>query len=461
MILFFVILAVIATLIVYSIIQASLVLFIGFGVAGGLILSSIYWELKTNFYIQSAFIFVNSIVQLILLVTIPDHYNGGALWIIYTILIFSWMRDWIVHFDAYHQAKYMKAYWRVATRGGGSGKVLDKSAYDEFLEGLDALQTIKYYLICTPYLIFNLLALMAYANDFPDVAFLPYVSPIIILICIVIFLINFKIKGIDPTEGALDTIKSFGDIFRVIGGWFKNLFSGLCDFFGSIVSFFIEARLRKPRSSYSSKAPKKKQPKVKQYTSSYTKPRRERTVHIRSYSSSHGDFSALNLILPIAFCAVCVIFLVLENSSLISGQVGSWSNGIFKFVFDESQWFVLTGMVWENCLMELNTDTLLNLITFIPLVILTLALLVVVVALELVLSIVYGILGVAVGVVVAILSFILAFIPGLLAAATVVVAVITFKKNNALANKIASSLLVCANIAVCVYYFVVLFSHQA
>ncbi len=445
MILFFLILTLVATFIVYALVEASLVLFIGLGFAGALILSAIYWNLKSNFYIQSVYIFLNSVVQLILLLTIKNPYNSGALWIIYTITIFWWMKDWIEHFAEYNYENYLKPYAKSYTKKHGS---LNQYKYSEYANAIDGWENLKFYLLAIPYVILNVFLLLAYNFD-STFRFVVFLSPISILICIAVFLITFKVKGIEPTEGRNDTTTSFADVFLAFGKPFKALGNGLISFFKLFTLPFKKSYRSGSRrsSSYSSR-------------SSKTRSRTKRSYSSRSYSYSSGDFSVIWLVIPLVSLALVVLFIFLERESILSSQVGNWGEWIFNFVFEESKWFALTKLVFNDCLMELNTDTFLNLLTIVPLGILCLALLVLAAVLEVALSAVYIVLGIAVAAIAAILSLILTFVPGVLALATIVVAVITFRKNCSLANKITTGVIVPMEVAACVYYFILLFSHR-
>jgi len=441
----------IATFIVYALVQAPLVLFIGLGFSAGLVLSAIYWNLRSNFYIQSVFIFINSIVQLILLLTIPNPYNSGALWIIYTLCIFWWMKDWILHFAEYNYENYFKPYQRSYAKKHGS---INQYKYSEHVNAINAWDDLKFYLIAVPYAVLNVFLLIAYNFD-PAFKFVVVLSPVSILICTAVFLIMFKVKGIEPVGGRDDKTTSFGDVFISFSKPFKALGRGFISFF-KIFALPFKRSYRssgrsKTRSSYSSYSS----------TSSKTKIRtkKQRSYISRSYSYS-GDFSVLSLVLTLVFFAFVLLFVFLERESIMSSQVGNWGEWIINFVFERSKWFAHTSMVFNDCLLELNTDTFINLLTIIPLGILCLALLAVTAVIETVLSALYALLGLAVAAIAALLSLILTFVPGVLFIAGAVVAVITFKDGYSRANKIAAGIILPLELVACIYYFIVLFSHR-
>lgn len=447
MILFFLIITLIATFVVYSLVHASLVLFIGLGFASGIILSSIYWGLKSNFYVQSVYIFLNSVAQLILLLTISNPYNSGALWIIYTILIFWWMKDWILHFSEYNYENHIKPYAKAYTKKHGS---LNQYSYNRHVDAINGWEDFKFYLFAIPYAVLNVFLLIAYNFD-PSFRFVVFLSPVSILICTVIFLITFKVKGIEPTGGRDDNITSFGDVFLAFGKPFKAIGSALLNFFKLFTLPFKRSYRGRSRtsSSYSSGSSRRK---------ARTKP--QRSYRSRSYSYSSGDFSVISLVLPLVFFAIVILFIFLERESILSSQVGNWGEWILNFVFERSRWFAHTRLVFNDCLLELNTDTFINLLTIVPLGILTLALLALTAVIETVLSALYALIGLAVAAIAALLSLILTFVPGVLVLATIVVAIITFKDNCSRANKITTGIILPMEVIACVYYFIVLFSHR-
>jgi len=134
---------------------------------------------------------------------------------------------------------------------------------------------------------------------------------------------------------------------------------------------------------------------------------------------------------------------------------------VMNFFSERSQWFVLTGLVYENCLMQLEADSLMGILTYLPLLALCLALLALTVVLEIILSIAYFLLSLVLVILSIALSFVLVFVPGILAIATVIVTVLTFTGDKARSNKITSCVFLSLELVACVYYFIVLFSHSA
>jgi len=455
MILSFIILTLIATFAVYAFIQLSFVLYIGLTLAGGLVLISIWEETSVNFYVQSVFLLLFSVGQVIGFYLIPDKVNAGIFWILFTVFLFTMMKDWIIHFASYSDKKYVKPYVRSQTRRYGG---VDEYEYKKYLEGVDALEHLKFYSIAVPYAIFNVIILWVYYVD-GGFWFLPILSPLAILLCIVAFLISFKVRDIDPI-GYHDNIRSFGDVFVAIGRYFKRLGTGFVDFITGIGSFFGSIFHRRPSykksygssrsySSYSTKT-KREKPAKSSYGSSYS---------YRSYSD--GEFSVVMLILPIVFCLIVVVCAILENQSILSSNMGNLGEWVMNFFSERSQWFVLTGLVYENCLMQLEADSLMGILTYLPLLALCLALLALTVVLEIILSIAYFLLSLVLVILSIALSFVLVFVPGILAIATVIVTVLTFTGDKARSNKITSCVFLSLELVACVYYFIVLFSHSA
>lgn len=471
MMVFFEIVAFLITLLLYAIFHFPIILYIGWSFVVVLILTSIYsFNIKANFYLQSTFVIVNTIVQLILLFVIPNPYYSGAVWMVYALGILSWMLEWMEHYSEYIGENCVRPMFRKHIQKYGELTEYDRKCigYD-----VDRAMNFKFYLMCSPYLIFAILAL-AFKND-PDFGILVFFPLACVLFYTGYFWVSFKVKGIEPTDGANDKITSFAEMYKA--GW-----ESLVKFLKSIGAIFKKKPKNKStsykgfsarststkgsssKSTYVRSSPKKSKREFNFHWPKFTRKKRSRPSRssYSSYSSrGSGEFSILRLVIPIVCFVLVLIFLLLETSSIVSGNVGNLSNVIADFVFEQSSWFVLAKLVIEHCFSTLNADTFIALLTFLPLAALYLALLIVAVVVDIALSIVYIVLGIVLLILAAILSFALAFVPGALAIFTVISAISTLKGRYSSTNKVVAGALLPAEIIACVGYFIILFSHQA
>lgn len=177
------------------------------------------------------------------------------------------------------------------------------------------------------------------------------------------------------------------------------------------------------------------------------------------HSHRNDDFSILSILLACALVLLSVLFLVLEWHMVLSSI--SWGTDLMNALSNNAKWFVLTQLVWNNCLMTLNTNSLWALLTFVPLLIIYGILQVLAVALELLLSAGYLVIMFVLPLLVGLFSIVLCLLPALFAVASVILTVRAYHDELSLTNKIMSSILLPINLTLCAYYFVILFSHAS
>ena len=107
---FFALLGTIVTIIVYYFFPFTIVIAIGACYVIGVILNSIYQEIDSNFYVQTIFLVLNALAASILMYCISDVTVKVIVWIMYTIWIYTWAKEWTGYFSNYIYDNYISPY---------------------------------------------------------------------------------------------------------------------------------------------------------------------------------------------------------------------------------------------------------------------------------------------------------------------------------------------------------------
>lgn len=415
MTLFFMLVSAVATAIAYVVFPFPITLTIGLSIIVGLILNEIYLMIENNFYMQTAFLVVNAIFSALLTFLMPDVDSKVAMWVIYTLWIFFWCKEWAAYFSEYIYGTYLERY--------DNEDYWETGEYSEIVKNRNIIEDAKFYLLASPYLIINLIIVFTWTNN-PGIAFL---SPVVLFIVSLVFLAILKYKGIEvrsmsSDDDDVDSYKSVGDLARNRFKMMRKSFKSSAKLVGlSIKDFFVG---------------------IKDF--------------FKNNKDSGNGFSSLMFGLCLGFVGLAALVALLESTNIISTFLKDLDDVLSLFAI--TKWFPLTQFLWAD-IGALARSIAGDVPLFSDILYLFLLFAIMIAGLislvgELILCIPWAIIAFVWEVFISFFCGLIMYtLPVLFAFACLVMIILTFSRNDSWLNKIFAILCFVGTIVCCVLYY--------